>query len=50
LPPNDADFFLLGKNEITRRKARLAAGAILPFSGHIIDFPKRGTHVIRVSN
>lgn len=50
LPPNDADFFLLGKNEITRRKARLAAGAILPFSGHIIDFPKRGAHVIRVSN
>jgi pilus assembly protein CpaC len=50
LPPNDRDFFLLGKNEITRRKARLVAGAILPLSGHIIDFPKRGAHVIRVRN
>jgi pilus assembly protein CpaC len=39
LPPNDADFFLLGKNEIPR--ARLAGS----FSGHILDLPKGGALV-----
>jgi pilus assembly protein CpaC len=50
LPPNDRDFFLFGKNEITRQRARLAEGAALPLSGHIIDFPQRGSYVVRVRN
>jgi len=50
LPPNDADLFLLGKNEIARQRARLAQGAELPFSGHIIDLPKRGSNVVRARN
>lgn len=44
VPPNDRDFFLLGKNEIPRRVARAALGAELPLTGHIIDLPKRGDH------
>jgi pilus assembly protein CpaC len=50
LPPNDRDLFLLGKNEITVQRARLAQGAIIPMSGHIIDLPKRGSNVVRVRN
>jgi pilus assembly protein CpaC len=50
MPPNDVDFFLLGKNEIPRQKARLAQGSELPLSGHIIDLPKRGPHVVQVRN
>ena len=48
LPPNDPDFFLLGKNEVTRRQARaltpasaqFAASEVLPFTGHMLDMPK----------
>ena len=50
VPPNDRDFFLLGKNEIPRQQARLLQGADLPLSGHIIDLPKRGSHVVRARN
>jgi pilus assembly protein CpaC len=50
LPPNDADLFLLGKNEIQRQKARIAQGADLPFSGHIIDLPKGTANVVRARN
>jgi pilus assembly protein CpaC len=39
LPPNDRDFFLMGKNEIVRQKSRVAHGIDLPLSGHIIDLP-----------
>jgi pilus assembly protein CpaC len=50
LPPNDADFFLLGKNEVTREEARaltpatarVAAAGERPFTGHILDMPKGG--------
>lgn len=45
LPANDADFFLMGKPEIPRETARVAAGVILPLSGHILDLPKGGTLV-----
>ncbi|HEY7191860.1 MAG TPA: type II and III secretion system protein family protein [Vicinamibacterales bacterium] len=45
VPPNDPEFFLLGKNEIKRRAARIAVGAELPETGHIIDLPKRVVHV-----
>ncbi len=44
LPPNDADFFLMGKHELTPAMARVAAGSTLPFTGHIIDLPKGGSH------
>jgi pilus assembly protein CpaC len=45
LPPNDADVFLMGKTEVPRAAARLAAGAVRPFSGHIIDIPKGHANV-----
>jgi pilus assembly protein CpaC len=48
LPPNDPDFFLLGKAEITRAQARaltpvtarVAAAGDHPFTGHMLDLPK----------
>jgi pilus assembly protein CpaC len=50
LPPNDADFFLLGKTEVTREEARaltpatarIAAAGAQPFTGHMLDMPKWG--------
>jgi pilus assembly protein CpaC len=50
LPANDPDFFLLGKGELPKAAARAAAGNVLPFSGHILDLPKGGTHVVAVRN
>jgi pilus assembly protein CpaC len=48
LPPNDVDFFLLGKTEVTREQARqltpatarFAVAADRPFTGHMLDLPK----------
>ncbi len=48
LPPNDPDFFLLGKTEVTRAQAlaltpataRVAAAGDRPFTGHMLDLPK----------
>ena len=48
LPPNDVDFFLMGKSEITREQARkltpvtarVAIAGDKPFTGHMIDLPK----------
>jgi pilus assembly protein CpaC len=48
LPPNDVDFFLLGKTEIPRRparaatpvEARLAVAEQQPFTGHMLDMPR----------
>jgi len=48
LPPNDPDFFLLGKAEVTRAQAlaltpvtaRFAAAGDRPFTGHMLDMPK----------
>ncbi len=44
LPPNDPEFFLLGKTEVPRDKAvatpaeeRIAAAGTLPFTGHMLD-------------
>ena len=50
LPPNDPDFFLLGKTEVTREEARaltpatarIAAAGAQPFTGHMLDMPKWG--------
>lgn len=47
LPPNDVDFFLLGKNAISHRlarkltpeAARLAEAESTPFTGHMLDLP-----------
>ena len=50
LSPNDLDFFLMGKTEISPRQARafptpaaerIAAAGALPFTGHMLDLPKR---------
>jgi len=48
LPPNDVDFFLLGKSELTRTQAkamtpeavRVAEAENQPFTGHMLDLPK----------
>jgi pilus assembly protein CpaC len=48
LPPNDPDFFLLGRNEVTRRQARALGPSEAsfvtanqqPFTGHVLDLPK----------
>jgi pilus assembly protein CpaC len=44
VPPNDADFFLLGKTEVPRHKAvatpaeeRIAAAGAMPFTGHMLS-------------
>ena len=48
VPPNDVDFFLLGKTELTRQEARKLTPAWArvvvadgkPFTGHMLDLPK----------
>ncbi|MFN3658221.1 MAG: type II and III secretion system protein family protein [Pseudolabrys sp.] len=45
LPPNDADFFLMGKTEVSRKYAKALPGPQLataqpPFTGHMLDMPK----------
>jgi pilus assembly protein CpaC len=48
LPPNDVDFFLLGKTEVTRAEARawtpsisrVADAGDRPLTGHMLDMPK----------
>ena len=48
LPPNDVDFFLLGKTEVSREEARaltpvtarIAIAGDRPFTGHMLDMPK----------
>jgi pilus assembly protein CpaC len=53
LPPNDVDFFLLGKSEVGRAQARvmtpaearLAASADQPMTGHMLDLPKGVSNV-----
>ena len=50
LPPNDVDLFLLGKSEIPREAARVAARGILPVHGHILDLQTKGGVVVSVRN
>jgi pilus assembly protein CpaC len=53
LPPNDVDFFLLGKTEVTRAEARaltpvavrIAIAGDRPFTGHMLDMPRRVSDV-----
>ncbi|MEI9805978.1 MAG: hypothetical protein WDN48_18370 [Pseudolabrys sp.] len=48
LPPNDPDFFLMGKTEVSREEARkstpvaerVLAGGDRPFTGHVLDMPR----------
>ncbi len=48
LPPNDVDFFLLGKTEVTRATARKLTPIVAridvaggqPFTGHMLDMPR----------
>lgn len=48
LPPNDVDFFLNGKTEVSQRRpakmtamaARLVRAEAQPFTGHMLDMPK----------
>lgn len=50
LPPNDVDFFLMGKTEIKPEEARVgsplqahfAKAESRPFTGHMLDLPKGG--------
>jgi pilus assembly protein CpaC len=52
LPPNDVDFFLLGKTEVTREQARrltpvtarFANAGDQPFTGHMLDVSKGGSN------
>ena len=48
LPANDADFFLTGNAELTRRDQSRLVGFGVPFSGHILDLPKGATDVVAV--
>jgi len=41
LPANDADFFLLGRSELTRPEKRQYEGVQLPPGGHVLDLPRR---------
>ena len=50
VPPNDADLFLMGKNEIPRDKAQIEFNGEMALAGHIIDLPQRGSNVIRARN
>lgn len=47
LPANDKDLFLMGRTEVRRADARVQAG-VLPreFTGHMLDLPKGGAHVV----
>jgi pilus assembly protein CpaC len=51
LPGNDVDLFLKGRPEITPAEAKLLSG-IPPreFTGHVLDLPKGGAHVVSVKN
>ncbi|HZS63011.1 MAG TPA: type II and III secretion system protein family protein [Xanthobacteraceae bacterium] len=46
LPANDADLFLMGKPEIPRHAAKVAADATVPLSGHILDLPNKGGIIV----
>jgi pilus assembly protein CpaC len=51
LPPNDIDFFLMGKTEVSPALARLAVGAMnRPYVGHILDLPRNGGAYVSARN
>jgi pilus assembly protein CpaC len=52
VPPNDVDFFLLGKTEFTRAEAkkltpeetRISGAEAQPYTGHMLNTPRRGSN------
>jgi pilus assembly protein CpaC len=52
--PNDVDFFLLGKTEVTKEEARqltpatarVAIGGDRPFTGHMLEMPKGESNAV----
>jgi pilus assembly protein CpaC len=51
LPPNDIDFFLMGKPEVSPALARLAVGAMnRPYVGHILDMSRTGDNYVSARN
>jgi pilus assembly protein CpaC len=54
VPPNDADFFLLGKTEVPRQgpgsptaaERRIADAGNQPFTGHMLDMPRGGAYAV----
>jgi pilus assembly protein CpaC len=50
LPANDADFFLTGNAELSKRDQSKLVGIGIPFAGHILDLPKGATNVVAVRN
>jgi pilus assembly protein CpaC len=51
LPPNDVDFFLMGKAEVNPELARLAVGSLnRPYAGHVLDLPKNGGAYVSVKD
>src|SRR5689334_410008 len=54
LPPNDVDFFLLGKTEMTKEEARqltpttarVASAGDRPFTGHMLEMPKGDSNAV----
>jgi pilus assembly protein CpaC len=51
LPANDTDLFLMGKTEIMPAMAQLIAGiAPRENTGHMLDLPKGGAHVVSARN
>jgi pilus assembly protein CpaC len=54
VPPNDADFFLLGKTEVPRvgpgapttAERHIAAAANAPFTGHMLDMPRGAAYAV----
>jgi pilus assembly protein CpaC len=50
LPANDADFFLMGKNEVSKAALSATLGGGRMFTGHILDLPKGARHAVAVKN
>ena len=51
LPPNDVDYFLMGKTEVSPELARFTAGALnRPYVGHVLDLPKNGGVYVSVKD
>jgi len=54
MQPNDVDFFLLGKTEVTKEEARqltpttarVAIGGDRPFTGHMLEMPKGESNAV----
>jgi pilus assembly protein CpaC len=50
LPANDHDLFLMGKPEVAAAAVRAGAHADRPFTGHMLDLPKRSPAYVSARN